>query len=61
MRMIHSGTKSKDVALVFCPTMTEILILDFNINLVEIHQKLKLIVFDCRLKSDEDDPSMAKR
>ena len=40
--------KSKAIALVFWPKMSEQL------------PKLKLIDFDCRLKSDENEPILAK-
>ena len=49
MKMSHLWPKSKAIALVFCSKMTK-----FEAN-------LKLIDFDCRLKSDENKPLLAKK
>ena len=48
MKMSQFWPKSKAIALVFCPKMSE------------NDRKLKLIDFDCRLKSDENEPILAK-
>ena len=45
MKMSQFWPKSKAIALVFWPKMTEI----------------ELIDFDCRLKSDENEPILAKK
>ena len=47
--MSHLWPKSKAIALVFCSKMTK-----FEAN-------LKLIAFDCRVKSDENEPLLAKQ
>ena len=47
MKMSHFWPKSKAIALVFCPKMTK--------------PKLKLAYFDWRLKSDENEPYLAKK
>ena len=49
MKMSQCWPKSKAIALVFSPKMSEQL------------PKLKLIGFDCRLKSDENEPILAKK
>ena len=49
MKMSHFWPKSKAIALVVCSQMTK-----FEAN-------LKLIDFDCRLKSDENGPFLAKK
>ena len=49
MTMSHFWPKSKAIALVFCSKMTK-----FEAN-------LKLIDSDCRLKSDENEPFLAKK
>ena len=47
--MSHFWPKSKAIALVFCPKLSQ------------KWPKLKLIEFDCRLKSDENEPFLAKK
>ena len=49
MKMSQVWPKSKAIALVFCSKMTK-----FEAN-------LKLIDLDCRLKSDENEPFLAKK
>ena len=49
MKMLQFWSKSKAIALVFWPKMSE------------KSPKLKLIDFDCRLKSDENEPFLAKK
>ena len=48
MKMSHFWPECKAIALVFCSKMTK-----FEGN-------LKLIDFDCRLKSDENEPFLAR-
>ena len=48
MKMSQFWTKSKAIALVFCPKMSE------------KSPKFKLIDFDCTLRSDENEPILAK-
>ena len=47
MKMSHFWPKSKAIALVFCSKMTK-----FEANLIDS---------DCRLKSDENEPFLAKK
>ena len=49
MKMSQFWPKSKAIALVFCPQMSE------------KSPKFKLIDFDCTLKSDENEPILAKK
>ena len=49
MKMSQLWPKSKAIALVFWPKMSE------------KSPTLKLIDFDCRLKSDENEPILAKK
>ena len=49
MKMRPSCPKSKAIALVFWPKLSD------------KSPKLKLIDFDCRLKSDENEPILAKK
>ena len=49
MKMSQFWPKSKAIALVFCPKMSE------------KSPKFKLIDFDCTLRSDENEPILAKR
>ena len=45
----YFGPKSKAIALVFCSKISQ------------TYSNLKLIDFDCRLKSDENEPFLAKK
>ena len=49
MTTSHFWPQSKAIALVFCS------------NISQTYSNLKLIDFDCRLKSDENEPFLAKK